>query len=392
MQMTLIHSRENIPNEVNKTIFLAGPTPRDYTVNNSWRTEAIEILKSLNYDGVVYIPEERNNPFPKEHLEQQIDWEYETMSSADAIVFWIPRELRSDFENIALTTNVEFGRFLNTNKLFIGAPKDSERNTYLEYISKDKYKWHTDLYSLLKDCVEYLGDGVFREDAEVKIPKHMFESEQFQNWYIPQKSIGNSLTDFSMEYEFVMPQHKKLFMALFKPSVYVKESAFGIKENRVKDNEFVIARTNMSYICAYKKADNILDSQIVLCEEFRTPVVNKYEMIFELIGGSSFDESDDELTVASKEFEEESGLKIDMNRFSSVAIKQSAGTICSHQICLYKVELTDEEIQHFKNDTETHGVVEDTECIHIHVMTFREAMNVMDWTNVGMVYAALSEE
>lgn len=65
MQMTLIHSRENIPNEVNKTIFLAGPTPRDYTVNNSWRTEAIEILKSLNYDGVVYIPEERNNPFQK---------------------------------------------------------------------------------------------------------------------------------------------------------------------------------------------------------------------------------------------------------------------------------------------------------------------------------------
>lgn len=70
MQMTLIHSRENIPNEVNKTIFLAGPTPRDYTVNNSWRTEAIEILKSLNYDGVVYIHEERNNPFPKELLEQ----------------------------------------------------------------------------------------------------------------------------------------------------------------------------------------------------------------------------------------------------------------------------------------------------------------------------------
>ena len=54
--------------------------------------------------------------------------------------------------------------------------------------------------------------------------------------------------------------------------------------------------------------------------------------------------------------------------------------------------LTDEEIQHFKNDTETHGVVEDTERIHIHVMTFREAMNVMDWTNVGLVYAALSEE
>ena len=388
--MELVYSRENIPNKVTKTLFLAGPTPRDYTVNTSWRNDALEILEMLNYDGVVYIPEERNGSFPKDKLEQQIDWEYEAMSSADAIVFWIPRELRSDFENIALTTNVEFGRFLNTNKLFVGAPKDSARNSYLEYISKDKYTWHTDLYSLLQDCVMYLGDGVHRENTEVKIPKHIFESKQFQNWYVPQKAIGNSLIDFNMEYEFVMPKAKQLFMAIFKPSVYVNESAFGVKENRVKDNEFVIARTNMSYICAYQKAEDILESKIVLCEEFRTPVVNEHEMVFELIGGSSFNINDNELTVASQEFEEESGLKIDSSRFCSVDLKQSAATLCSHQIKLYKVELTDEEIEHFQNDAEVHGVEEDTERIHIHVMTFREAIKFLDWTNVGMVYAALS--
>nr|DAE79802.1 MAG TPA: Nucleoside 2-deoxyribosyltransferase like protein [Caudoviricetes sp.] len=390
-QLTVINSRESIPNNLEKSIFLAGPTPRDYSKISTWRTEAIEILKKLNYDGVVFIPEERNGNFPVEKLNEQIDWEIETMSSCDAIVFWIPRMLRDDFEFIGLTTNVEFGRFLNSNKLFIGSPENAEKNSYLKYISRDKYEWHNDLNSLLKDVVEYLGNGIYREDVEVKIPKHIFESKQFQNWYIPQKAIGNYLTDFNMEYEFVMPKMKKLFMAIFKPSVYVKESAFGIEENRVKDNEFVIARTNMSYICAYKKADEILDSQIVLCEEFRTPVMNKHEMIFELIGGSSFNENDDELTVASQEFEEESGLKVDSSRFSPVALKQSAGTLCSHQIKLYKVELTEDELYHFKNDTETHGVVEDTERIHIHVMTFREAMSLLDWTNVGMIYAALSE-
>jgi len=387
--MKIVYSREDVPNEIDKSMFLAGPTPRDYTKNKSWRLEAIEILKSLNYNGVVYIPEERDGDFPIERLNEQIDWEYTAMSTCDAIVFWIPRELREDFENIALTTNVEFGRFLDSNKLFVGSPKDAPKNTYLQYISKDKYEWHDDLQSLLKDCVEYLSDGVYREGVETKIPKHIFDSSQFQKWYIPQKERGNYLTDFNIEYEFVMPKAKQLFMTIFKPSVYVKESAFGEKEDRIKDNEFVVARTDMSYICAYQKADNIMDSKIVLCEEFRTPVVNRHEMVFELVGGSSFKETDDNLTVACHEFEEETGLAIEANRFSQVTCKQSAATLCSHQIMLYRVELTEDEMQHFIADKQVHGVEEDTERIHVHVMTVQEALQYVDWTNAGMILSAL---
>lgn len=38
-----------------KSIFLAGPTPRGENVI-SWRAEACEILKQLGFDGVVYVP------------------------------------------------------------------------------------------------------------------------------------------------------------------------------------------------------------------------------------------------------------------------------------------------------------------------------------------------
>lgn len=46
--------QEVIKNE--KSIFLAGPTPRSLDVE-TWRKEAIKILKDLGFDGVVYVPE-----------------------------------------------------------------------------------------------------------------------------------------------------------------------------------------------------------------------------------------------------------------------------------------------------------------------------------------------
>ena len=39
-----------------KSIFLAGPTPREEN-SISWRKEACEILRKKNFDGVIYVPE-----------------------------------------------------------------------------------------------------------------------------------------------------------------------------------------------------------------------------------------------------------------------------------------------------------------------------------------------
>lgn len=379
--MTLVYSKEEIPQNETKSLFLAGPVPRNDN-ELSWKKEAIEILNGLGYDGIVYIPEERDGEkFDKSRLEEQVAWEYKCMSGCDAIVFWIPREMREDFEMIALTTNVEFGRFLNTNKLFCGAPPEAERMEYLKIISKDKYEWSDTLEDTLRKTVEYLGEGVHREGAECLIPKHLFESKQFQNWYISQKANGNELKGFHSEYEFVMPKAKQLFLNIFKPDVYIR------KENRIKDNEFVVARTDMSYICGYYKDADV--TKVLLCEEFRTPANNEDSMIFELVGGSSLKPTDDELQVATSEFEEETGMALDKNRFRKVETKQSAGTLCSHRISLFAVELTKEEIEKFEKDNSAHGVIEDTEVIHLHVLPLEEALKKVDWTNAGMIMTAI---
>lgn len=385
-KMTVVYSQEPFPKDEMKSIFLAGPVPRkEYEL--SWKNEALEILDSMGYNGVVYIPENRN-PEQKEgnfDLQAQLDWEYSCMCACDAIVFWIPREMRPDFEMIGLTTNVEFGRFLNSNKLFCGCPDEAPRMEYLKLISKDKYEWHKTLKDTLKATVEYLGQGIYREDTEVKIPMHIYKSKQFQNWYKQQLNVGNYLTGFNMEYEFVVPKAKQLFLEIFHPSVYIA------KENRVKDNEFVVARTDMSYILAYCKKENLLDTEIVLCEEFRTPINNETEMVYEFPGGSSLNPLDDMLLTASKELEEETGLKLNKNRFKQLDMKQSAATLCSHKIALFTVELSEEEINKVKNDNQVHGVIEDTERIHLHVMTVKEAIDKVDWTNTGMILQGIKD-
>lgn len=382
--MIVITARQPLPKEETKSLFLAGPSPRA-KLDLSWRKEAIEILEKLGYDGIVYNPEyyEDEGTFNRE---AQTKWEYECMCACDAIVFWIPRELRPDFEMLGLTTNIEFGRFLNSNKLICGCPNNAFNMKYMKIISDKKYKWNNTLEDTLKAAMKYLGEGAYRKDIEVKIPLHIFNSKQFQNWYKPQLKVGNYLTDFYMEYEFSIPQMKQPFLEIFHPSVYIA------REKRVKYNEFVVARTDMSYILAYHKNKNNKVIEIILCEEYRTPIRTDDEFVFELPGGSSFNPKDDPLEVASKELEEETGLKIDKSRFKELDMKQSASTLASHKIALFSVELTNEEINLVRSDTNVHGVAEDTERIHLHVMNLLDAIKKVDWTNAGMILYGLINE
>lgn len=394
---TIVYSKEPMPDTINKSIFLAGPTVRNKELNDDleWRTDAIEMLRDLEYDGVVYSPIDRDGEFDVTRLYEQIDWERDCCKASDVIVFWIPRLNREDKEMIALTTNIEFGLYYDSNRIFIGAPDDAYQMDYIKYLSEQKgYKWYSDLKSLLSDVVDYLDKDVIRKGIECKIPKMIFESKQFQNWYKAQKYSGNSLTDYEHLYHFIMPKAKQLFMTVDRPSVYIK------KENRVKDIEFVVSRTDMSYVCAYYRLanDDDYDTEIVLIKEFRTPVRNLESFVYELPGGSSLKETESEYIVASNEFKEEVGLSISPYRFDYVTKKQSASTLCSHTITLYSVELTKEEMTQIKEMSLkgiTHGNQNDTELTYIKVITLWDLINrnvLIDFTNMGMIFTALTKK
>ena len=139
-----------------KSIFLAGPTPRDKDII-SWRNEAIKILEKLGFDGIVYVPE-YSTWKPKTDYVDQAMGERNGLSNGTIIVFWIPRYLP---DTPAFTTNVEFGYWLHTGKVVYGRPNDAEKIKYLDWLYRLDYNKEPidSLEELLKTCVNEINNN-----------------------------------------------------------------------------------------------------------------------------------------------------------------------------------------------------------------------------------------
>jgi hypothetical protein len=128
--VSVVWAREPIPS--GPSVFLAGPTPRSESVA-SWRPQAIQALEAA-WTGAstlhILAPE---NPVGLQETEydDQIEWEWDGLDRASAILFWIPRDLRT---LPGFTTNVEFGFVAGSGRAVLGCPPDCpnpERNRYL---------------------------------------------------------------------------------------------------------------------------------------------------------------------------------------------------------------------------------------------------------------------
>jgi hypothetical protein len=136
MTHTVVYAREPIP-AADPKVFLAGPTPRAGGDVESWRPAAIEEL-AAQWTGrqlTILTPESRDGK-RAEHYDDQVGWETDARAAADAILFWIPRDLRT---LPGFTTNVEFGLDVATGRAVLGCPvncPNPERNRYLIYVAR----------------------------------------------------------------------------------------------------------------------------------------------------------------------------------------------------------------------------------------------------------------
>ena len=147
-----------------KSIFLAGPTPRGENII-SWRTKACEILMQLGFDGVVYVPE-YSTWKPKDDYVDQAMWERIALTNATVILFWVPRKLP---DMGAFTTNVEFGYWLHSGKVIYGRPNDASKIKYLDWLYKLDYGKlpYEDLKSLLESSIELVNNLYDEQSAEI---------------------------------------------------------------------------------------------------------------------------------------------------------------------------------------------------------------------------------
>lgn len=116
------------------SIFLAGPTMRNSTFSKSWRKKACTILERFDFDGTVYVPEYYSNKeFEDDAYINQTKWEWECLDIAGIIVFWVARQMR---EMPALTTNIEFGRYITKKRdsVILGYPRYAEKMKYMDLL------------------------------------------------------------------------------------------------------------------------------------------------------------------------------------------------------------------------------------------------------------------
>lgn len=375
--MKVVYAKEDHPTEVVKSIFLAGPTPRDTEIP-SWRPGALKILEGLGFDGHVFVPEPRDGKVFGDDVDQ-VEWEEKALHQADVIVFWVPRDLKT---MLALTTNVEWGLWADTGKAVLGTPPDAQRVRYLQHMAtKLKVANYSTLDATLEDAVKSLGDGSLRVGGESQVPLLVWKHPTFQRWYKSQTAAGNRLDSARVLWTFrVGQQLDKVFFWCLHVGMWVTA------EQRAKTNEFVLSRTDLSYCVAHR------GDQVVLVREFRSPVRNEAGFVYELAGGSSHNPQEDPLNVISHEVEEETGLRIDSDRFIQHETRQLVATLGAHVANLFSVELTQEEIDQLKSDVGTvHGVIEDTEQTYVEVWSLKDilARQLVDWTTLGMILSVV---
>jgi len=178
--MEVIYAKENFPIKVTKTLFLAGPTPRDENIQ-SWRSEALKELKKQGYDGVVFVPEPKNG-IRKAGYDEQVIWENAALHRSDVILFWIPRNMK---DAPGLTTNDEWGywKAVHPTKLVLGIPDNAERVNYQKFYAK---KFEIDIVNSLHDAAEKviykIGPGLERSDQQCFFPLDFWKNKSFIRW------------------------------------------------------------------------------------------------------------------------------------------------------------------------------------------------------------------
>jgi hypothetical protein len=385
--MTIIYTTEPIPNSINKSIFLAGPSLRSEQQHLiSWREKALDILDALQYDGIVFVPESKTGCFDGLDYDTVTNWESKCLNIADNILFYINRNVNEGL--LGLTTNDEFGYWKDSGKCILVTPPDADSVRYQE-------KWATelgmplyhDLYNGIKSIIDSQGEGEIRTDGLRYIPLYIYNLPQFQSWYADIKTAGNNIQEAKL---------LKLFKTksghIFAYSLWA--NIFITKENRYKNNEFVVSRLDISACLMYYFRPDPMDCEIVLVSEFRTPVSNKEGMVYELPGGSTIKPNVDPLVLVMDEVNEETGFKLKQDKINFEGALQLAATVLTHKCHLYSYELDSYELDQLKvNSNKTFGNIEDTELTYLHVYKVKDIIDkgLLDWSNVGMILKVLNK-
>lgn len=386
--MEIVYYGSDLPEKITKSIFLGGCSTRNLKEVPSWRPDALQILEDAGFDGVVFVPEFKDPENKLLSYSEIIEWEDEHLNIADAILFHIPRDLsldsNGDPKNLGLTTNIEFGRWDDSGKIFLSIPEDAEKVSYVKYYAdKFKVKISDNLTDAFSNIFDYLENGATRTAGERCIPLYIWNLSSFQNWYKSQTKSGNKLTYAKVLWSYRSEYKDPVFFWVLQTSIYVKE------EDRIVENEFVISRTDISSVLLWKKNLPIGDSEIVLLKEFRPSLVTKDSFMRGMPSGSSPSEEDSMTKAAIQEIQEETSFYLDPTRLKKHMARQMMPTMAANKSYFFSAKISDEELNWFKSQKNVvHGNHEFGEKTYIEVYKMKDILAnkiELDWSTLGQI-------
>jgi 8-oxo-dGTP diphosphatase len=194
--LKIVYAQSPLPTSVTKTLYLAGPTDRNLRPT-AWRQEALQILRDLAFDGHVFVPELEGNQW-NGNRDAQFEWEHSAMSRADALVFWVPRDLHA---LPGFTTNLEWGLYANSGRVVLGIPEGTPKTDWMErYAESFQVPVVRDLKYALRIAREHIiGSGAYREGADVRTPLRQWRAQQKAPVVYPKPSLTADNAVFSGE-------------------------------------------------------------------------------------------------------------------------------------------------------------------------------------------------
>lgn len=343
MPLTVVRPGDPLPAAFSRSIYLSGPARTPDGVD--WRSEAIRILDELGFDGVVYDPIVPGLT-AVDVTNEVVEWQWAARNRSDMVVGW----LGAESERTSGGTRSELMHDLQLGKAVLGvAPNYRRTDQLITEARRRNVPVVSGLRAMLVESVNQIGPGIWREGGECEVPLSVYRTPQFQGWLASHKTapVSDRLRSAKLNWVHRGGNGMPFAFAIQVAIEIGDEIDPRTGENRVKSNEFVAFRTDMSHVVPVCIDESDIDnSQVVLVVEFRSAVSNAIGKAIEPPGGSpSLGMAMTDEDVAMEELAEEVGIHdFDRARLIPLGRHQVSATFSAHRDNVYVALLTKEEM------------------------------------------------